>query len=199
MAGRVNRLFGVPVLKFRLAESEALKQQFLPEMLRRYEAQTYGRPPMWETHRVHTSFEADRKELVIDFANAMPAPYEKLLREFAPNGRFQVELWHNVYWTRGEYQERHHHIPCHFSFIHFLAFDAKQHRPPVFYDPARLARAYCRNPGLAREAWEVEAEIAVDEGDVLVFPSYLEHYVPPGDYTKPRVTVSMNVALNPSG
>jgi hypothetical protein len=37
--------------------------------------------------------------------------------------------------------------------------------------------------------------IEVDEGDALVFPSYLEHYVPPGKYSKPRVTVSMNVTL----
>jgi hypothetical protein len=37
--------------------------------------------------------------------------------------------------------------------------------------------------------------IDVKEGEALFFPSYLEHYIPPGKYTKPRVTVSMNVTL----
>jgi hypothetical protein len=195
MASRVTHLFGVPVAKLRLPETEALKQRFLPEMLRRYEAESYPRPALWETHRVHTSFEAGKADLVINFMDDMPAPYENLLRQFVHADRFEVQLWHNVYWTRAEYQERHHHIPCHFSFIHFLAFDRGEHRAPVFYDPARLAKAYCRHAGLPRDVWEVEAEIAVEEGDVLVFPSYLEHYVPPGRYTKPRVTVSMNVTL----
>ena len=193
---RVTQLFGVPVAKLRLPETQALKQSFLPEMLRRYEAQSYARPQLWETHQVHTSFEAERKDLVINFVDDMPQAYEAVLRQFVPAGRFEVQLWHNVYWTRAEYQERHHHIPCHFSFIHFLAFDKAEHRPPVFYDPARLVKAYCRHPALKSDIWEVEAEIPVEEGDVLVFPSYLEHYVPPGRYRNPRVTVSMNVTLS---
>ena len=41
--------------------------------------------------------------------------------------------------------------------------------------------------------------IDVEEGDALVFPSYLEHHVPPGKYTKPRVTVSINVAMPQGG
>jgi hypothetical protein len=188
-------VFGVPVAKVRVPETEALKQQFLPEMLRRYQAQLYHKPALWETDRVHSSYDAEKKDLVIDFVDAMPAAYEQLLRQFVTAKRFDVQLWHNVYWTGEEYQERHHHVPCHLSFIHFLAFDATEHKAPIFYDPARMIKAYIRHDVLPPEMWEDKAEITVEEGDVLVFPSYLEHYVPPGKYSKPRVTVSMNVTL----
>jgi hypothetical protein len=175
MAIRVTRVFGIPLAKVRVPETEELKRKFLPEMLRRYENRHYRPPPMWETDRVHSSYDAERSDLVIDFTDAMPAAYDRLLRQFVPEARFDLQLWHNVYWHGEEYQERHHHVPCHLSFIHFLAFDPAEHRRPIFYDPSRMIKAYCRHDVLPPEMWEDKAEIDVAEGDALVFPSYLEH------------------------
>jgi len=193
MALKKTNLFPVAVTKLHLAETPALKEAFMPEMLRRYEENAYVKPSRWQTDRVHTSFDAERKDLVINFIDAMPEPYDNLLRQFVRADRFDLEFWHNVYWKKEEYQERHHHIPNHISFIHFFAFDKAEHRPPVFYDPARMIKRQLAHDSVEAEYWEDRAEIAVEEGDVLVFPSYLEHYVPPGKYTKPRITVSMNV------
>ena len=125
----------------------------------------------------------------------MPPPYEKLIGEYVCAKTFSVHVWHNVYWKNREYQERHHHIPYHISLIHFLAFDPTEHKLPVFYDPARQIKAYCAHDALAKDIFEDKAEIAVDEGDVLIFPSYLEHRVPAGKYKNPRVTVAINVTL----
>jgi hypothetical protein len=185
-------LFAIPVVKLRLPESAALKQQFLPEMLRRYEAGYYPKPKQWETERVHSSFGKEPRDQVV---GTMPPAYQRLLRQFIAVNNPSIQLWHSVYWTREEYQERHHHIPCHMSFIHFLAFDKNEHRPPLFYDPARMIKAYCEHYGLPPAYFNEGAQIEVEEGDVLVFPSYVEHSVPAGKYTKPRVTVSMNVTL----
>jgi hypothetical protein len=194
MALELKPLFAVPVVKVQLPETEALKQQFLPEMLRRYEAKVYDPPLAWETDRVHTSFGVGRKDQVIA---TIPDAYQRLLRQFISTDRAAVALWHSVYWTGEEYQEKHHHIPCHMSFIHFLAFDKTEHKAPAFFDPARMIKAYCRHAALPPEYSSESARIEVSEGDVLVFPSYLEHQVPPGKYRKPRVTVSMNVTLPP--
>jgi hypothetical protein len=151
MPVRVSRLFAIPVTKVQVPETEALKQQFLPEMLRRYEAKLYHKPALWETDRIHSSFDAERKDHVIDFVREMPAAYENLLRQFVRCDRFTVQLWHNVYWTGEEYQERHHHIPCHFSFIHFLSFDHTEHKAPIFYDPGRAIKAHCCQAGVPSE------------------------------------------------
>ena len=166
MTQQTINMFAIPVVKLTLPETAALKAQFLPEMLRRYEQNQYNKPMSWETDRVHTSFEAQKQDMVINF---MPPAYEKIIRQFVRAEQFRVHLWHNVYWKNEEYQERHEHIPYSISFIHFLSFD-----PEIFKD---------------------RMQPEVEEGDVLVFPSYLEHHVPPGQYSKPRVTVAMNVAL----
>jgi len=195
MAIRVTRLFGVPIVVVKVPETPALKERFLPEMLRRYQEKLYNKPAPWETDRVHTSYEAERKDLVIDFIDDMPAAYDQILRQFVKAARFDVQLWHNVYWTGEEYQERHHHVPCHLSFIHFLSFNKAEHKAPYFYDPARMIKAYIRHDSLPPDFWHDKSQISVNEGDALVFPSYLEHYIPPGKYTTPRVTVSMNVTF----
>jgi hypothetical protein len=196
MAMELKPLFAVPVVKVQLPETEALKQQFLPEMLRRYQAKRYDPPSAWETDRIHTSFGVERKDQVI---GTIPDAYQRLLRQFMQADRLSVALWHSVYWSGEEYQEKHHHIPCHMSFIHFLAFDKAEHKAPAFFDPARMIKAYCRHAALPPEYSSESAAIEVNEGDVLVFPSYLEHHVPPGKYSKPRVTVSLNVTLPPPG
>ena len=188
-----TRLFTIPVAKVWVPETPALKQELLPEMLREYQSKAYPKPAQWETDRIHTSFTKGK------VVGSLPPAYEKLVRQFVPTGTFEAELWHNVYWTGDEYQERHHHIPCHLSFIHFLAFNHGEHRPPIFYDPAQMIKAHCRFDCLPKEMWEEQAEIDVYEGDALVFPSYLEHRVPPGKYSKPRVTVTINITLPRSG
>lgn len=192
MTMQEKRLFAVPISRVLVAETEALKRQFLPEMLRRYHAGLYDKPGLWETDRIHSSFAANKTNQVI---NQLPSAYGGLVRRFVTAERVQVQVWHSVYWTGNEYQERHHHVPAHISFIHFLAFDRSQHKPPVFYDPASNIKAYCRHDAVPTQFWSEGQSIDVHEGDALVFPAYVEHRVPPGEYSKPRVTVSMNVTV----
>jgi hypothetical protein len=192
MLAEKKALFAIPVIKVRIPEHAALKEQFLPEMLRRYEADDFEKPEFWETNRIHSSFSTPSKEAVI---KSMPPPYEKLIREYVRADRFSAHVWHNVYWKNEEYQERHHHIPYHISLIHFLAFDRTEHKSPVFYDPARQIKAYAAHDAIPKDVFDDKAVIEVDEGDILIFPSYLEHRVPAGKYKNPRVTVSMNITL----
>jgi hypothetical protein len=125
----------------------------------------------------------------------MPGAYEILLRQFVKVERFRVHAWHSVFWTGKEYEERHNYVPSHLTFMHFLAFDRTEHKRPLFFDPAQTVKAYCHRDAIPPEFWSEGTDIDVHEGDALVFPSYLEHRVPSGDYTKPLVTVSMNVTL----
>ena len=192
MVIRTKQLFTVPIKKVRLDESAELKEKFLPAIVERYESDRYSPPKGWKTDRIHTSYSAPQEEHAI---LTMPAAYERLLMSIVPPAKYRVQLWHNVYWKGGEYQEIHHHVPCHLSFIHFLSFDKGEHKPPIFYDPARLIKAHCRKDGLPTEYWQDRIVIDVEEGDVVVFPSYVEHYIPPGTYCTPRVTVSMNVTF----
>ena len=192
MHAEQTRLFSIPVAKTWVSESAALKQQFLPEMLRRYEAGAYHRPAGWETDRVHTSFAAGAEDQVIA---PIPPAYDRLIRQFVKSETFRVRLWHSVSWKGGEYEPQHHHIPSHLTIMHLLAFDRGEHRAPLFYDPARAIKAYCRHDAVPHEFWSEGEELEVFEGDALVFPSYLEYHVPPGGYRTPRVAVMLRVTL----
>jgi hypothetical protein len=189
-------IFAIPVVRTNVPDTDELKRQYLPEILKRYETGAYHQPTLWEADRLHTSFEALPQDQVI---NPIPEAYQRLLRQFVVAPNIRVQLWHNVYWKGEEYQEKHNHIPCHFSLIHFLSFNKGEHKAPIFYDPARNIKAYCRHESVPTAYWQESTSIEVAEGDVLVFPSYLEHYVPPGKYSTPRVTVSMNILLSPTG
>jgi hypothetical protein len=193
MAVKIKELFAVPLRKVRLDESAELKEAVLPAILERYEAGLYNPPRDWKTDRVHTSYSAsDEKHVILE----MPAAYDRLLQSVVPPSKYRVQLWHNVYWKHEEYQEIHHHVPCHLSFIHFLSFDKSEHKPPIFYDPSRIVRAHCRREGIPSEYSQDKVVLDVEEGDVIIFPSYVEHLIPPGVYKTPRVTVSMNLTFD---
>jgi hypothetical protein len=189
-------LFAIPIVKTNIPETAEMKRQYLPEILKRYEEGAYKQPTVWEADRLHTSYDAPPQEQIF---HPLPEIYQSVLRKFVSAPKVHVQIWHNVYWKNQEYQEKHHHIPCHFSFIHFLSFNPAEHKAPVFYDPARNIKAYCNHESVPTAYWQESASLPVAEGDVLVFPSYLEHYVPPGKYSTPRVTVSMNVILSSTG
>jgi hypothetical protein len=190
------QLFGVPVARTALHETPALREQYLPEILRRYEANAFARPHDYESDRIHTSFgAADEKQVL----HPMPAAYRQLIRKFIATDRFHAQIWHSVYWSGREYQERRHQLPGHVSFLHFLSFDASEHKRPIFYSPAGLARAHCLNDATQHDVWSEEAKVEFYEGDALVFPSYVEHCILAGEYKNPMVIVSMNVTVAGQG
>jgi hypothetical protein len=178
MTMELTRLFTIPITKIWVAETAALKQQLLPEMLRRYEAGEQGGS---------------------DLLEPLPEAYRRLLRSVLDTDAIRFSARHSVFWKGHEYESQQHEIPWHFTVIHFLAFDRAEHAPPVFYDPARAIKAYCRHDAVPHEFWSEGEAMEVFEGDALIFPSYLEHRVAPGQYAKPRVTVSVTLALTEAG
>jgi hypothetical protein len=186
------QLFGVPVAKATVYETPALKAQFLAEILRRYEASAYKIPSDYESDCIHTSYGAEKKDQVF---HPIPAPYDQLIRQFVGAAPFRAEIWHSVYGSRNEYQERRHQLPGHISLVHFLSLDPSEHQRPIFYTPDGLARAHCHLEGVQPGIWVEEARVDFYEGDALIFPAYLEHCILAGPYRNPMVIVSINVTV----
>jgi hypothetical protein len=184
--------FGIPVARVPVYDTPALQQKYLPEILRRYEAKFYGKPKSFETDRIHTSYGAPD---VTQVFNPLPAAYDKLIREFVSAERFKTDIYHSVYWSGGEYRERHHNLPSHLTIRHFLAFDRGQHKMPIFYDPGALVKAHCHLDAIHPEIWTGERTFEVYESEALVFPSYLEHSISPARYTRPMVVVSLDITV----
>jgi hypothetical protein len=105
------------------------------------------------------------------------------------------DAWFN-YYIDGQYQEPHDHISpgfntpdAHFSAIHFLQFDKERHRPVSFVDPnSKINRRY-----IMTDRYQPN----IEEGDIIVFPCHLTHFVPPSESTPdyPRITVAFNLNI----
>jgi len=108
------------------------------------------------------------------------------------------EAWFNGYKTN-QFQEIHDHIPNQFSCIHLLSFDKDDHLPPVFLSPFRQV-SVTNSPEFIYDnikdrppTWSYQSTIDAKEGDIIIFPSYLEHKVPRQTSDKLRVTISFNL------
>lgn len=108
------------------------------------------------------------------------------------------EAWFNGY-KEDQYQEIHDHIPNQFSCIHLLSYDETEHLPPIFLSPFRQVSVtnspefISKDPKDKPPTWAYQSSVSAKEGDIIIFPSYLEHKVPRQSSSKLRVTISFNL------
>jgi len=190
----IDVTFPTPMAKFKISNNDELKEMYLDRIVQSYENEEYKIPEGWFTKSICTSHALlnDFQEQII---RPIPEVYMECLNEcIAEEWTGDVYLWHNVI-KNGEYQEVHNHLPSFLSAIHFLQFDKNEHDLPVFLDPGRGAK-YPRHTLGTYLGSKPHFLPDVEEGDIIVFPSYLDHFISGGKYDRHRVTVSFNLILN---
>ena len=80
------------------------------------------------------------------------------------------EFWINLY-NKNDYTRVHHHSPAALSLVYF--FKSKWYHSPLCFS--------------------LGGKVRPKEGRFVIFPSYLEHYVPKHRYNDTRITFSGNV------
>jgi hypothetical protein len=197
-------LFPVTVFKSKIINNDFLKEVLCESILESSEELVI--PEDWTTDRVKTSFagEPAGKEVLKNYKSLLEEHYIECISEFFDKEfNFNIDkIWYNIY-TDGEYQEVHDHLgtslnPTHFSLIHFLSFNKDEHKPPEFRDPISQLRMLSLefDNNKCGEVYVPD----VEEGDLLMFPCYLQHCVPPGKKTNyPRITISFNIRVTQYG
>jgi len=152
----------------------------------------YLAPPAWADN-LFTTF-AD-KDFPIDVS--VPA-IQKTLDYFSDDYGCDITcslsgFWLNVY-EKDMRQSRHTHVPNHYSAIHFVEFDPEEHEPPTFFESNRLD-IFENGKNYMVESNRTFVP-KVSEGDVLIFPSTLEHSVSPNKSDKRRITISYNFMIS---
>ena len=196
-----TELFPVTVFQTQVENNHILKRTLVEGILNSVE--NLEIPDTWTTNKILTSF-IDKSSILRDNKSLLENTYLDSITEIFDR---EVEvnfnkMWYNVY-LDGEYQEEHDHLngifnQSHFSFIHFLCFDERDHNPPEFTDPL----AQLRNLSLELDSnnWGEVYVPSIREGDLLMFPSYLKHCVPAGKKTSyPRITISFNISVTRYG
>ena len=109
-----------------------------------------------------------------------------------PNG-----AWVNLY-RNGQFQERHGHVDrfttC--SAIYFVNYDHQQDARVSFRNPNADNYVYSNFAAFLPHSLEWYFP-AVEEGDVIIFPGFLEHSVSKQSVDRIRLTVSCNYSVLP--
>lgn len=117
---------------------------------------------------------------------------------FGITGRPNVtEHWLNAY-KKNQNQEIHEHTPGHFAAVHYIKYDQNDHLPTVFLNPYRQVSISNKPSFLTSDmnhvppTYVAQSFVNVKEGDLLIFPAFLEHKVPRQQSDNLRVTLSFN-------
>ena len=95
-----------------------------------------------------------------------------------------TDLWLNVYESQN-WQEKHIHSPGQWSGVYYVHFDPNEHKATNFYHPCETLLATAGITQNTLVPW-------VQEGDMIIFPSWLEHAAPMNKSSKMRSTISFN-------
>ena len=204
MNGYRKALFPIHIYQTNIRKNKQLKEILLPRIEKCYKEKRLPVPSGWNTDKVYTSFDRDKlNEEIFGKDNVAHSYYIECIKKFFDD-EFKIlidETWFN-YYVNGEYQESHDHLssnifaaPSHFSCIHYLTFDKERHEPVRFTDPIEKIRYTSLN--LKSNHYNSVYTPDINEGDFLMFPSYLDHYVKPSKPTpdNPRITISLNFAV----
>lgn len=159
-----------------------------------------NQPKTWGC-KVHTTFGMKTKPLdrVKDlYQNDIMRFFRQI--EMPPVEVDADDIWINVY-QKGQWQENHHHHgndDVYFSAVHFLKYNKEKHPPLIFNSPQNILMApneLGRHTNLTY--WDLDHKVDVHEGDLVIFPSYLEHQVNVQESDEERITISFNIKVKP--
>ena len=201
-------LFPIHIFQAHIKENEMIKEE-LCHAIDKYRCEGANIPDGWLTDNLLTSYDADNFNFdLFSKSEVTQRLYNKYVLRFfdKPTKVNVLDMWFN-YYSNGEYQEAHTHVQpdmfaqrAHFSCIHYLKFDPEVHQPTVFRDPLSMIRQ-TNSIELDSNNYNEKYEPQVREGSIIMFPPYLEHYVPKSNPTpdNPRITVAFNIILEEYG
>ena len=195
--------FFTPVVMHRWEDSEELNRQ-LKEAVLAQERQSTGTIRSnvggWQSNQDFMTWTGDAGKLlgrrIIELANHATT---MLLKHFNATASFswKVSIWANVN-RRGHWNKMHYHPGSTWSGTYYVdAGEAPPSDPPgagriSFMDPV-LAGQMTFFSGLVSQYFEVDPVA----GLMVLFPSYLPHFVQPYMGQRPRISIAFNVHKEP--
>jgi hypothetical protein len=193
----ITNLFSPFLWKKRIREHDEIREYIEPLIHTKRTLGEYS--PDWN---VDTSYDQD-----FEF-NWWPCieHYKKYVNDFHwelfgiyPDWRISGEPWYTAY-GKNQSADRHDHIPDNFSALHILKYDKEKHKPLVFINPQyKLNRALYSDGPISKISSRAKNDyynnwhyVDADEGDILIWPSILDHFVQKNESDDLRITIAFN-------
>ena len=199
-------IFPLTIYHTSISDNDYLKELLVPKIEKAIPELEI--PKHWATNNLRTSFESEPKgkEIFTKENNSILTDYynEAITELFDKEVAWEIVngIWYN-YYQKNSYQERHEHIASpfekiHFSCVHYLSYDKEVHTATEFHDPISALRAHSLT--LDRDFVGDYFMPTVEEGDLIMFPAYLEHRIFPQKVSNtPRITLSFNFEVTKYG
>ena len=201
-------LFPIHLFQANIRENPLIQSDILQSIQTLYTKKNLEIPEGWLTDNIFTTFNKDQiNSHLFNKESKIVQYYHQYVRKFFDEPvEFEIDdIWLNVY-SNGEYQEEHTHLTpdifmprSHFSCIHYLKFDPDVHVPVTFVDPIATMRYNTLEMKSNRylDRWSPR----ISEGDLIMFPPYLGHFVSKSEPTpdNPRISVAFNIRIHKYG
>jgi len=191
----IQNIFGIPIYHANVDNHEDIKNQLTPY----FEDQKYFDTPSAWLSTVQTSIHSE-KNSEVDYKLWLKSiiqkhldPYLKSLQPVSPNLLVNtLGIWMNKYdFTQG--QEPHNHIDgiTHFS-CSYIVEQPEESCEFVFVDDEDYVNAHGLGHIFLWDTPKKNHHIDLKEGDILIFPAWLNHAVSPNRGQLQRRTISAN-------
>ena len=192
-------LFPTPVWKFSLSKHEEYKRRLVGNLEHTFKT----RPDLkarWST-LCHTwqCYINDVNVPLKDLYDDIMAEVMKFIEYIgvAESSYYKIgESWFNVH-THDMHQEVHNHPPSFISGVYYLQFDPKKDKSVIFMNENQsfFYSSFAMGLPINNPPLMSHCQIPdIKEGDVLLFPSTLNHFVPKSEpHDQLRITNSFNI------
>tara|TARA_R110000764_G_scaffold82495_1_gene162803 strand:- start:60 stop:695 length:636 start_codon:yes stop_codon:yes gene_type:complete len=203
-----NNIFSPFYYQGYVEETPQIRADYLPKMISNYE-HSPNHSHDWQVHTNYTL--KDNLPNEIDWWVSVQH-YKTYVNQFISHHfrgleldwRIDGEPWYNVY-GKGQKADQHEHMTCDFSAVHFLKFNPEVHEPIRFIHPelsktkylSRFKPQIVDNLGTCtRQSYYKEHFVPdIYEGDLIIFPSELQHLVWKNQSDETRVTIAFNFSI----
>jgi len=208
--GELHQIFAPFYWKTHVSETQEILDKCLTQIESCVEKKPVAIPADWECV-IHSSFMSNDPDMKLD-SEWLNSLYSKYIIAFfdeinvAKGPAMIYDPWYNAF-SQNHFQESHAHLPNDFSMVHYILFDDKEHVATTFVNPnptAAEALIHFRpqfinrvNKKDTRHSFCMTHFTPSDikQGDLIIFPAYLSHFVKPNTSTKKRITITLNITL----
>lgn len=207
----ISNLFPIPIWKNKLNIDSKIKDDLLNQIEKNYQTYKDYIQPDWNCiiHSTIKNYNDINYDQIIPF-------YKKQYENFVSEKNLNLNKhnywiqnpWYN-YYVKHSNQEIHDHVRMYteenyfsfFSAVHFLKLN-RDHPKITFYNPNTYSiinnqfekiRSYFNKQNINHSFQERFFTLDVNEDDLIIFPSSLEHAVFQQKVDAPRITIAFNI------
>lgn len=198
-----TNLFEVPIYKLKASKQNEIKKWFFENIYSVYAETGFNEP----SRSIFSSYFPGAPKLDQDFFQHF---YNNEIKKFLNKSGFNREVnwlvktnfFYNIS-AKNSWQEVHDHLsgpmPVTYVGIHYLKFDPSVHTGTVFYNPLEKILKSTQ-PTLNDNIRPIDYQglqkiMQVEEGDIVIFPSYVSHSVMTQLAEEERITIAFNISV----